>query len=86
MKTVHYVATLLVKRVEVDDGKPQVPTTQGYQNPSVYPTRKVGDVVTLTVRGSSLDDLKSQLKDHLLIVQDDLSIPLDDTSKGQTRG
>lgn len=76
MKQIHYVATLIVKRVEVEDGKPTVASTS-YPATGSVPSRKVGDVITLTIRSAELEDLKGQLKDHLLVAKDDINVPLD---------
>jgi hypothetical protein len=81
VRHVHYVATLQVKRVEYDDGR----NSSG--QPSVAPgPKKVGDVASLTIRGADLEVLKGKVKDHLLVVDDDLNIPLDDVLKPQVRG
>lgn len=80
MKNVHYIATLQIKRVEYDDGR----NLAG--QPSVSPgPRKVGDVVSLTIRSTELEGLKQQVKDHLIVIVDDLAIPLEDEKK-VTRG
>jgi hypothetical protein len=83
MKQIHYVATLQVRRVEVEDAK----NSQGsFHNTGLIPGRKVGDVISLTLRASTVEDLKQKVKDHLLIIDDDTAIPLDDTSGGAKRG
>lgn len=82
MKHIYYVATIVIKRVEIEDAK----TVSGnYNNPGVMQGRKVGDIASIVVRASELEKLKQQVKDHLLIVDDDTAIPLDDTSGGTKR-
>lgn len=75
MKTVHYVATLQIKRVEHEDTRE---SSGRYATVPGAPKRTVGDVASLVIRGADLDLLKQKLKDHLLIMEDDLSVPLDD--------
>ena len=76
MKSIHYVANVVIKRVEVEDGRVD---QKNYHQTSIPPARrKVGDVISLTVRGGELEDLKQQLKDHLLVVKDDIDVPLDE--------
>jgi ferredoxin-NADP reductase len=74
MKNIHYVATLQIKRVEVEDGR----NDKGYLSSEIHPGRKVGDVVNLTIRQGDLAVLKQNLNDHLLIIDDDTNIPLAD--------
>jgi hypothetical protein len=81
MKTTHYVANLIIKRVEVEDGR----NANGSLSNSIATSRKVGDVISLVVRGGELEDLKQQLKDHLLIARDDISVPLDEHEGKVTR-
>lgn len=67
-KTVHYVGTLIIRRIEVEDlarnGDPG--------------RRKIGDVLNLIVRGKDIAALLSKITEHANLVEDDLSIPLDD--------
>jgi hypothetical protein len=81
MKHIHYVATLQIKRVEYEDGRNLAGQLSSAPGP-----KKVGDVASLTIRGADLEVLKQKVKDHLVVVDDDLTIPLDDVSKPQARG
>jgi len=74
MKTIHYVANLVIKRVEVEDGNH--PGLSPANSPKAG--RRVGDVISLVVRSGDLEALKDQLKNHLLVATDDINVPIDE--------
>lgn len=78
MKHIHYTATLVIKRVEWEDGRPEVPTRQGNLIAAGLATRKVGDVVNLVIRAADIENLKSKLKDHLIVIDDDKNMILEE--------
>lgn len=79
MKQVHYIGFINIKRVEVEDGKNnQGNYARGEGNLGQQQGRKVGEVGVVTVRATTLETLRQKIKDHVLIIEDDLAIPLDD--------
>jgi hypothetical protein len=72
MKKIHYIATLSIKRVEEYEG-----TGRGDDKS----LRKVGEVGAVTVRAQNMDNLRQKVKDHLLVLDDDQDIPLDEINK-----
>jgi hypothetical protein len=82
MKKIHYVASLVVKRVEVEDGR----DPKGYTSVVGKPgERTVGDVTAVTIRAAEISNLRERLKDQVLLIEDDIDIPLGN-SQEQTRG
>jgi hypothetical protein len=87
VKQIHYIGFISIKRVEVEDGKNDSGTYAGVslQNLGTSQGRKVGEVGVVTVRATSMEKLREKIRDHVLIIEDDIAIPLDDIGKKVTR-
>ena len=80
-KKVHYTATIRITRVTIEEYE-----GIGIGRVDDRSSRTVGEVGSVTVRALDMEKLRERVKDHLLIIDDDPEIPLDDVHKGQTRG